>query len=210
MRRISTSKKQSSYAISGFTLLEVLVAMAVFAFLAVASYSSLNIMLKTRDKTDQAAKSLQRLQMSMTIMQRDLMQLVNTPITDEFGDRLPPIFTPTNNSSLLEFTRSGWRNPASQLRSNFQRVAYALEDNTLYRHHWRRLHRASQEEPIKAVLLRDIEEVEFEFLGEDKNRWLADWPPMTLSGDPGIPVATRVTITFSDDSEAIRIFGVNQ
>ncbi len=195
---------------TGFTLLELLVAMAIFAFLATASYGILDMALNTRDHTERAAKSLQNLQMGMTILQRDLMQLVNTSIVDEFGDEQPALLTPKDRRSLVEFTHSGWRNSANQARSNLQRVAYALDDNTLYRYHWPRLHRASQQQPIKAVLLKDIEEVELDYLDQENSRWHAEWPPITLTGNPGLPAALRLTITFLDGDQVVRLFGVNQ
>lgn len=194
----------------GFTLLELLVALAVFASLAVASYGSLNAVLKTRDHTGEASESLQRLQMSVTILQRDFMQLINTTVRDEYGDQLPPIYTPTDDSSLIELTHSGWRNPANHIRSNLQRVAYVLEDKTLYRQYWPQLHRGSQQVPVQATLLEDVEEVEFEFLDQDRDRWHNQWPPPNLSGNSGLPVAIRLTITFVDETELVRLFGVTQ
>lgn len=204
-------RKQRTHAKQhGFTLIEILVAVAVFGFLAAASFTTLNSVLKTREFNDNATESLRQLQMSMTILQRDFMQLTDTSINDEYGDPLPPIYTPTDNSSLVEFTHSGWHNPANRPRSNLQRVAYVLEDGKLYREYWPQLHRGRELQPIRAVLLKNVEEVEFEFLDENKERWQEQWPPPNLDQAPGLPIATRITITFKDETQIIRLFGVNR
>jgi general secretion pathway protein J len=148
--------------------------------------------------------------MSLTIVQRDLQQLTDTTVRDEFGDALLPVWTPTNNPNLLEITRSGWQNPANQPRSHLQRVAYALEDNTFYRKYWRQLHRGAEQEPIQAVLVKDVEEVEFEFLDQNQERWHTEWPPLSTAGTGGLPLAIRLTITFIDESKVVRVVSVNQ
>src|SRR5690606_21992482 len=116
---------------------------------------------------------------------------------------------PTDKSSLIEFTHSGWHNPAGQVRSNLQRVAYTLEENTLYRQYWPQLQRGPQAEPVQAALLEDIQEVGFEFLDKDGDRWHDQWPPAN-PGIVGLPVAIRLTITFMNDTKLVRLFEVVQ
>jgi general secretion pathway protein J len=183
--------------------------LAVFASLAVASYGALNAVLKTRDHTSEVSIALQRLQMGLTILQRDFMQLTYTPARDEYGDSMLPILTPTDKSSLIELTHTGWHNPAGQVRSTLQRVAYTLEENTLYRQYWPQLQRGPQAEPVQAALLEDIQEVEFEFMDKDRDRWHNQWPPAN-PGVTGMPVAVRLTITFMNDTKLVRLFGVAQ
>ena len=198
-------------SLRGFTLLELLVALAVFAALAVASYGSLNSVLRTRDHTSEVSKSLQHLQMGITIMQRDFLQLIDTGVRDQYGDMLPAVYTPTDNSdSLIELTHIGWRNPANQPRSSLQRVAYFLKDNALYRRYWRQLQRGPDNEPVEAKLLQNIEDVKFEFLEQVNGRWQSEWPPTNLTNRYNLPVAIRLTITFMNETKLVRIFGINR
>jgi general secretion pathway protein J len=194
----------------GFTLLELLVAVAIFAVLAVISYSGLNSVLKTREHTSRAAEALHELQMSMTIIQRDLSQIADHPIRDQFGDRQPGLLAGEELSAderLIEFTRHGWRNPAENLRSTLQRVAYALEEETLYRAYWPRLYRGPEAEPLRAKMLDDVERVLFEFQDE-RAEWHEQWPPLNIQRYPGLPLVVRLNIEFTDETKLQRYFPI--
>ena len=105
----------------GFTLLELLVALAIFGLLAAMSYSGLHAVLQQQLYTEQAAERLGALQKLYLIMQRDIEQIVARTVRDEFGDAQLPVV----GGDALQFTRGGWRNPAGRQRSTLQRVGYA-------------------------------------------------------------------------------------
>ncbi|MBE9562715.1 MAG: type II secretion system minor pseudopilin GspJ, partial [Proteobacteria bacterium] len=75
----------------------------------------------------------------------------------------------------IEFTRSGWRNPAQQNRSSLQRVAYHLRDNTLIRSYWFVLDRAQDSKPILVDLADNINYIQWLYL-DDKFTWHDKWP----------------------------------
>lgn len=192
----------------GFTLLEVLVAVAIFAVLAVVSYSGLNSVLQTREHVAKAAEQLHELQIGTAIMQRDFVQMTNRWIRNEYGDPQPALVT-GDTRWLIEFTRSGWPNPANSPRSTLQRVAYELEDKTLYRAYWPRLHRGPEEPVLRGELLTGVDNVEFEFQ-TDSDTWHDQWPPLNASSLPPLPLAVRVTIDFTDDTRMIRLFAITR
>src|SRR5690349_22638896 len=96
----------------GFTLIEILIAVAVFALMATMAYSGLNSSINVSRETELRAEQLHRLQMALTLIQRDITQISIQQSRDEFGDIQPPLLTDNKGERLLEFSRTGWRNPA--------------------------------------------------------------------------------------------------
>ena len=148
MRRVATRS-----GLRGFTLLEMLVALAIFGLLAVMSYGGLASVLEQQFRTEAEAERLAALQKAYLIMQRDIEQVVARPVRDGFGDEQPPLA----GDQALEFTRGGWSNPLGRPRSNLQRVAYAWDDRQLRRYVWQVLDRAQDSQPLGQLLLENVE-----------------------------------------------------
>ena len=79
-------RKAGMRASCGFTLLELLVALSIFAIVAVLAYGGLGTVLDQRILTEESAERLADLQKTYLIVQRDIEQLVPRAIRDEFGD----------------------------------------------------------------------------------------------------------------------------
>jgi general secretion pathway protein J len=163
----------------GFTLLELLVALAIFSLIAVMAYGGLETVLKQQARTEENAESLAGLQKTYLVMQRDIEQAVPRPIRDEFGDQQAPLI----GTTLFQLTRGGWNNPANQPRSTLQRVGYSLEDRQLIRYAWLVLDRAQDSVPTRQPLAEDIESMEVRYLDETGN-WQDQWPPIQAGSNP--------------------------
>jgi general secretion pathway protein J len=191
--------------LQGFTLLELLVALAIFAVIAVIAYSGLNTILSARLQTDQHATQLARLQMALTWLGRDIEQHIGRPIRDQYGDRQAAL---QGTISHLELTRAGWRNPAQQQRSSLQRVVYHLENQTLMRSYWWVLDRAQDARPLKMDLLNDVDEIQLRYL-DDNLQWHEQWPPLnTAPGKKAKLKAIEVTLTVLGWGHISRLFRV--
>lgn len=163
----------------GFTLLELMVAIAIFAVLGLMSSQMLNNMIRQNGIIDERGERLIGLQRAMTIMQRDVSQMWSRSVRDEYGENLlPPLHV--NDIYPIEFTRIGWRNPLGHQRSELQRVAYEHRENTLYRHYWNVLDRAIDTEPLEQVMLENVLSVEFEPLDGNGDAW----QPGVSAGSP--------------------------
>jgi general secretion pathway protein J len=163
----------------GFTLLELLVALAIFSLIAVMAYGGLETVLKQQALTEENAESLAALQKTYLVMQRDIEQAVPRAIRDEFGDRQAPLL----GTTLFQLTRGGWNNPANQPRSTLQRVGYSLEDRQLIRYAWRVLDRAQDSAPTRQPLAADIESMQVRYL-DDTGEWQEQWPPLQAGSNP--------------------------
>jgi general secretion pathway protein J len=140
----------------GFTLLEVLVALSIFALIGLGSNQLLRTVIDTRDATQVKMAELNRLQRVFIMIERDLVQLTDRSIRNEFGDPLPAIELSAGDYDL-ELSRLGWRNPAAMPRSNIQRVAYSLNEKKLERHYWEVLDRAEDSKPRVQVLMEGVD-----------------------------------------------------
>ena len=169
----------------GFTLLELLVAVAILSLIAVGAYKLLSDTVRVREHGQIQQQQLRDLQKAMTLIQRDLQQATARAVRDEFGDVQPAFYLPKQNE--LEFTRGGWRNPLQQARSNLVRIRYRVENNQLLRERWDVLDRARQTEPQKIVLLEDVSDFTVQVIV--KGSRTDSWPPQTQStgGEQRVP-----------------------
>ena len=195
--------------LQAFTLLELLVALAIFAIIAIMAYAGLNTILTARQQTEQHAAQLAQLQITFLWLGRDIEQLVERAIRDQYGDRQAIL---QGKNSNLELTRAGWRNPARQKRSSLQRVAYFLEDKILYRSYWWVLDRAQDTSPIKMDLLNNVNAFKLRYL-DKLLKWHEQWPPLNFipSQAENVPPisklrAIEVTLTVEGWGDIIRLF----
>lgn len=150
----------------GFTLVELLVAIAVFAVMAAIAYGGLSSVIDTRDSIDAALDRSKMLQMATWRLQQDIEQVVARPVRNRFGDAEPAVMG--NPDTGLTITRNGWPNPLSEPRSTLQRVHYHLGPHGhLVRSYYRVLDQAQDNTPVNADLLSGVTQIEWRFL--DKN-----------------------------------------
>ncbi|MDF3029769.1 MAG: ral secretion pathway protein GspJ [Moraxellaceae bacterium] len=179
----------------GFTLLELLVAVAILAVVAVGSYRLLFDTIRTRDHGMAQEQALAQVQRTVMLIQRDLLQIAPRPIRDEFGDTQPAFLLSAEQG--MEFTRRGWRNPLGEVRSDMVRVRYRVEGGKLLREHWPVLDRARTSTPVRIVLLDDVSDFHLQvFANKD---WNATWPLLgSATRNPAaVPPPDAVDIRFS-------------
>ena len=163
---------------NGFTLLELLVALAIFAVLATMAYAALNSVMSARKQVEVKSIRLTALQTAFTVVQRDIEQAVARGIRDELGNEQPALEGGGVGTTVLSLTRTGWRNPLGSARSNMQRVVYLFDKKQLKRQSWSILDRAPGTEVYSEVLLDEVSAVEVRFLDQEA-QWSDYWPPQT-------------------------------
>ncbi|HEX6929958.1 MAG TPA: type II secretion system minor pseudopilin GspJ [Gammaproteobacteria bacterium] len=198
----------------GFTLLELLVATAIFAVVATLSYGGLIAVIRQYDGTHAAQERLQEIRRAVVLLERDLFQFENRSVREAFqGDVLPALRGGTSELLPIEFTRGGWRNPTGMPRADMQRVAWQRDGDILYRLHWLMLDQAQDSEPVRLEVLDQVEEFVVRFLDET-GQWHDQWPPVenVLSmGGPDeqaaqpMPIAVEFTIELEDAGRIRRL-----
>lgn len=198
----------------GFTLLELLIASIIFAIMAIMAYGGLDNVLSNSKVSEQALKRLQQIQQSVSVLNRDLSQIIQRSIRDEYGNTQPYLSAGNNLDYLVEFSRGGRVNPANLLRSSLLRVAYRFEEDKLIRLQWQQLDRAQGIEPKQTTLIDDIENVTLRFL-DDNGEWQEQWPPLnTATGGAQTttttkPAAIEIVMQLKDWGDIRRLYAMN-
>ena len=171
----------------GFTLIEVLVAMAITAVIAVLAYVSLSTVIVGVDSVRREADQINTLNRAFQVLARDIRQVVDRPILDEFGSREAALEGGPLARQMLALTRAGWHNTVDLPRSSLQRVAYYLEEDRLIRASWSVLDRSGSSEPREVTLLEGVESFDLQFLDDisalrinqgielDRRLWVDNW-----------------------------------
>lgn len=203
MNRINTQ--------SGFTLFELLVAVAIFGVVSYMAYTGLMQVMNAREHTGNVEQRLATIQKAFLHLERDLHHLVRRPIRNGFGNVEGELIGDELADYRLTLTRGGRHVPKRIARSTLQRVGYLMEDEVLYRVSWPVLDQAQDTEPRKTRLLEDVENFEIRFLKSD-GEWETSWDsvgtPAQVPGAVaiGIPRAVAIKITLKDFGQINRIF----
>lgn len=180
---------------AGFTLLELLIAMAVFAIMATMAYGGLKAVIDTQRNTAQRAQQMQELQFALFQIGEDLLQAVPRSVRDEFGD--PEMaFSGGNPGPLLTLTKTAPDFAPGGAANRLQRVSYRLESGALYRLVWHTLDRTQQSQPLRKRLL-STDRISVRFWGED---WSGSWP----AAGSALPKAVEITIVLDGLGEIRR------
>jgi general secretion pathway protein J len=193
----------------GFTLLEVLVAVAIFAVMGVMAYGGLQAVLTQREIAKENADRFREVQFAVQQLSQDLHQLQPRPVRDELGEGARgALQSDPRQPYPLEFSRGGWSNPLGQPRAAVQRVAYRLEDDKLLRLHWLVPDHTLGEEPIERELLSGVREFRLRFFLGGQG-WAEEWPPGLGSDDPALlPQAVEFIVDLEDFGEISRVIEV--
>jgi general secretion pathway protein J len=196
----------------GFTLVEVLVAVFVFAIVAALAYGGYNQLTRQDEIVDRNASRTRAIQSAVQRMAEDFEMIEPRPVREPLGESIEPALSADKRSpeTLAELTRSGWSNPAGISRSTLQRVAYRIEDNKLERAYWNALDRVMSVEPTTTVLIDQVRTVSFRFMDQNQS-WHEQWPPLGYSGADAAalrPIAVEITLDLEDWGKIVRLVEV--
>lgn len=179
----------------GFTLVEVLVAVFIFALLMTVAYGSVNALLRTRDGLAEQNGRLREVQFAMGLIERDLRSAIARPVREGYGEREPALI---GTRDAVAFTRAGYANPLAQERARIERVGYAWRDQALSRATFPVLDRTPATAPLARDLLGDVQRIGFRYF--DGRQWREQWPLGHASVRPlrSLPRAVEFSIETED------------
>lgn len=146
---------------NGFTLLEMLISVAVFALMAAMAYGGLSQVIRSSEQIKLSNKTLSELQFTLSSIERDLLQLSNRKIRDEFGDEQAALKL---KQDRLTFSRLGWVNFIGAQRSHIQRVEYVLDEDKILRRYWLSLDQTVEQKPIESTLIEGVKSLSFKVI----------------------------------------------
>lgn len=165
-------KDQSRRAQSGFTLIEMLIALALFSLIGIAGFTLVSGILRVQERTEGRLERLAQLQRAMYLLTFDLEQVADGVIEFDGGG--------------LSFRRStAGRGPIL--------VRYDLADGAL-----RRILSAELGTSRTQLLIAGVGSLRWHFFARGTG-WSDDWPPNRL--DPGaVPNAVAADLTLVEEA----------
>lgn len=185
----------------GFTLLELLIAVAVFAVVSTVAYGGLQAVLNTEAQTRLRGGVLGDLQVTLAVLERDLRQVAAIEPRDRFGDRQPPLrYSPLATEPELELVRTG-----SGGTDRLRRVGWRVTEEGLERRLWEVVDAGDDREPIARVFLAAQRtgdgpepvrmELRFVVPGPQGEEMLDSWPPLRPTDPPrALPALVEIIL----------------
>jgi general secretion pathway protein J len=200
-------------AAKGFTLIEVMLAITITAFVALLAYNGLSAALTAGERHSAQAQQLADIQLPLTILERDIRHAIFRPIRDEYDETIAALTGSSSDQYLLRLTRRGWDNPRGLPRGDLQRVRYRLENQQLWRESWSVLDRVSEEDSLQRTLLMEgVVNVELSFLdsksaGASSSPLGGEWVELWEETDR-LPLAVQITFEIDGFGEVRRVFSI--
>ncbi len=187
--------------IKGYTLVEVIIALAIFAILGTLSVGLLSRAFETKAKLAAQINPISEVQLAATRISQDAAQIVARGVRDHDMKKIPAFIA---SAKSIEFTRGGFvkldeKAPQSTLR----RVALSCEHHQLVRKTWPELDGFSRDKPQKQILLSNLDKCGFSFTST-RHTWSDEW----RGGEQSLPSSFKLYLNIKELGETAFIFGV--
>ena len=194
----------------GFTLIEIMVAMAIFTLISLASTGVLNSVINSDQLSSERFAKLEELQRAMLTIERDILQIVPRALRVN-GEPVSAVISGgedvlNSDADGLGFVRAGWHNPQMLLpRSTLQAIGYRLQEEQLQRLYGNYVDNVIGYEPKIKILLSDIEDFRVSFLTEvEQLEKPEEWEESYSNAN--IPIAISITLVSKTFGEIRREF----
>ncbi len=184
----------------GFTLLEMLIALAIFSLVSITAGTLLYQAVDAQNVSTRLGDRLVDIERGLGRISRDVSQYIPRQVRDEFGDVNPALLV---NEDSLEFTRRGWANPAEHSRSELQRVRFWVEEDALLRAYWDVLDRAPESVPRIQTIIDSVAWIAFEPI--TASEILTGEPPILADEEEEPPEGLRILLHVNGYGELIRV-----
>lgn len=189
----------------GFTLIEVLVSIAIFATLSVAAYQVVNQVQRSNELSQERTARLNELQRALVMLDSDFRQIAlrqtRTNGQEPDGQLLHwADYLLDSDSKGILFARLGWHNPQQQFpRGEVTKVGYRIKDERLERVWWRYPDTPVGQAGVVTPLLSGVEALNVRFY--DGQQWSNEWNQAQT-----LPAAISLQLTLKDYGEIKRTY----
>lgn len=197
---------------TGFTLLELIVAVAIFAIVGTLAVGGLHSVLQADRITQDQSTRLAEVEVMLALLERDLRHAVPVAPRDQFGDRQPPLsYSPYTEPQALRLVRAGlggdrrlarveWRiTPTGLERYSSSIIDGAPEDAGTTRQFLRTAGTGSHREWNQNGRRETPQAIRFAFVSRQTGETRADWPPVGAGTTAdNAPVPAQVILAFED------------
>ena len=180
----------------GFTLIELMVAIIIFAFISVISYRIVTSLVTTKEVAGKAQAKWGDLSLAMSNFNSSRSRSIPLVARDGQGNILPAVLGKSKLGSLydsqLEMTVSGYIGNEVQGTSPPKRIGYRFYNGSLYLVTWPVLNRVLQTQPEIDLLVSNVNNFTVQYRYPDQ-QWRDTWPPD--GGDPTVlPSGLKVSL----------------
>jgi len=150
--------RHEAHSEAGFTLVEVLISLFIFALISVGTMTAMTQSLQGKSRLAASMEELNQLNAARAILRADMSALTLRTSRDELGGINPYVLT-TDGEALLSFTRRGKQNPSGlEARGDLERVEYHFEGGALIRRSYAHENPAQAAASFDRVLLDDLQD----------------------------------------------------
>lgn len=187
----------------GFSLIELLVAVAVFALASALAWTGLSALTDTRQHLAQEQQQFAAVQRSVDFLARDLATAAARPVRVGRGGRQAAL---VGDPRRVVLTRMGVASELQSSDSALERVVWLVDNKALVRGHYTVLDRPDNLSLVKRTMDDGIRDFVLHYLGQD-GRWHEQWPPADQEQpDPEqLPRAVEFRIQFKSLGEIRRV-----
>lgn len=219
----------------GFTLLEMVIAIALSALVAAMAYESFDGASRNAERTREVLNSVNKLDKAWQLIAQDMRTIIPlSPVlaSPQLKFEAASLKTKGKDSFqvVMVFARRGWVNPLGRVRSDLQQVNYRVAEGKLWRDYLpeRNLPLENidfERDSFHQLLLENVIDVQLRFLsdariksegksvleGSDYSRnWEPMWPPVNGAGASAMPIALEITIETEGGGRSVRLFEIPQ
>lgn len=187
----------------GFTLLEMMIAIAIFAALSFGAYQMLDGLVNSAEVTDHQSAKFTALERTFALMGADFRQNVVTPLrgTSQVGIAGGLNWLGSEYAGVSLIRQGVFNLQAQEKRSQLMRVGYKVNaQGQLIRQFYRHLNPRGASSPIQQVLLTGVNQFRLRFF-MDKQGWQTSWHRHDIQ-----PKAIEATLKLSAFGTFRRVF----
>jgi general secretion pathway protein J len=190
-----------------FTLVELLVALAIFALVSAFAYRGLAVLMDSREHLERDSRKWRDLALFVGRFERDVQAALDRPALGPSGTPQAAISSHLDlggaTATGLAVTRAGASLYANALAGP-QRVGYRLAEGRVERLAWPGVDSAPRAQAEATPVLEDVRSLAFRFLDRDLE-WRRDW---ALPASQGTPLAVEMTVELGGGERIVRIVEV--
>ncbi len=206
-----TRRRHRASSRGGFTLMEVLISLAILTGMATIVWGSFSMTSATKRKVEDIEDRYHQIRLSMNRMAREISMSYLSKNDQPMATSPRTLFTHTRNSSIDELMFSNFghvrlHEGAKESDQGVIRYFSAADPDdasktNLMRRETRRLGSLKPEEEGPAyVMLEDVEELHFEFWDDQMSEWEDTWNTTSLDGKPDrLPTKVKILLTVKDE-----------
>lgn len=188
----------------GLTLIELLVAILLFALMSLMAYRGVDAMARADERVVGVTERWEAITLFFERFAADAAQPSGRLVRDSAGNVLPqwwgrPLAEPANADAQLEFTRK------SAPGQDDVRLAYRLRANTIELLVWPVLDRGPVAQPEVYPLLENVSGMRLRYL-DSQGRWQDTWPIGGL--EEPLPRAVSIELALFDQPPVHRVFAL--